>query len=320
MVAEFKEDMLGRELSLASAWRKVIDPEWRVRISQTDFCDAMRKVGYRGPYRALWREIDVDRSGTVSFTEFDWESASTLGGFYQKIMMRYGDVEFAATKWGIHGPRRFHLKEFLEVLIPRGFVVGQHDGETLFSMLADTPAGNPHHLEKIGPAVQHLQMQWLAKIGPSLPVPALLRVSPGTLGKSASLTPSTATPGTMVMSPGTIASTPGTISSSPIPYMSTPGAKMTPGMMPSYLSDDTTKYDSELEDYASDSCGSEPEYPRFDKLYAEAKEWHASRTRMCGLPLQSPTVDANKMRTAVSWSPIQAGHVNDEEKTVRLCV
>merc|ERR1711933_358118 len=42
-VQRFKELLLKRELSLVSAWRRLLDTSWNMTISKKEFCDACRK-------------------------------------------------------------------------------------------------------------------------------------------------------------------------------------------------------------------------------------------------------------------------------------
>merc|ERR1719498_233732 len=107
----FKELLLKRCQSLASAWRTFIDKHWQGRISLYDFTQACAEFGYSKKLK-VWQELDVDKAGSVTLSELDWEGAEALGKFYAALNQVYGSCKNAAKKWNMTGPRKFHLNEF----------------------------------------------------------------------------------------------------------------------------------------------------------------------------------------------------------------
>jgi len=275
---EFKVLLLKRSPSLSGAWRTIIDRHWQGRITLYDFTQACVEIGYSKKLK-VWRELDVDHAGSVTLSELDWEGAETLGKFYALLNQLYGSCKAAAKKWNLTGPRRFHMDEFMQLLVPKG-IMNEKDAEFLFVMLAAMPCGSGWN--KAAPAVTLREIQWLSKMGPTLPRPAFDRVSPGMLGKT-NITPSTGTPGVGFGSPGTLGfASPGTLGpGSP----GTMGAG-TPGTMfatPRSTSNwDESGYPSDEETGEDEETYSESNTDNnvFMKLYTEAMEHHERKAKL----------------------------------------
>lgn len=285
---QFKVLLLNRSQSLAAAWRTIIDRRWQGRITLSDFTQACMDMGYSKPLR-VWRELDVDHAGTVTLTELDWEAAEALGKFYAVLNHLYGSCKAAAKKWNLTGPRRFHYDNFLQLLVPKG-IVSKDDAEFLFCLLSSCPCSDGWMITRAA-AVTLREIQWLSKIGPSLPRPAFERVSPGMLG-NATITPSTATPGGMTpgtmgfASPGSLGfGSPGGFLGPGSPNTLAPGSPGTTFATPrstsnwdasAYMSDESTRMGEDPE-----SCDeSNGENTVFAKLHTEAMEMHARKKKV----------------------------------------
>ena len=56
----------------ARAWRVMTGGNAGTgKLCYMEWCNACRSVGYNGDVRKVWRELDDDESGIVSFAEFD---------------------------------------------------------------------------------------------------------------------------------------------------------------------------------------------------------------------------------------------------------
>jgi len=259
----FKSMLLLREFSLAGAWRNFIDTRWRGRINLYDFSQACKTLGHGGAFgrghvgkKQVWKELDVDNAGSVTLCELDFEGAEVLGLFYATLNNRYGSIKAAAKQWKLTGPRHLHESEWQQLLIPKGIVSPEH-AEQLFTMLCACPGGIIGTNGGSQPAVTSREMQWLSKIGPSLPRPPVDRVSPGRLEVPSSPSVGANTPGGL--------STPGWSS----PGFGSPGGMLSEG--------ESTRMESENEDSGSDNSNSENNV--FMKLYAEALEHHERRKK-----------------------------------------
>lgn len=274
-LAEFKADMLKREQSLAGAWRNCLDPNWTGRVAIHEFCEACRAIGHRGNKNRLWRDLDVDGAGAITLNELAWDESELLGKFFGTLTVRYGGCRQAAKSWGMVGPKRFHLQEWMRLLTSNRLVNIKADADRLFRMLCSCPVGGGSaaflgslgpQLRDVAPAVTSREMMWLSKMGPGLPRPALQRVSPGFLGKDS---PSTATGGPSLGPSPDFSS----MNFSPTTLRGSPG--FSPKVEPS------PQVDSEF-DLRSEggSPGQENEPDIFATLYRQAMEHHKYRTEL----------------------------------------
>merc|ERR1719316_1835419 len=50
-------------------WRFALDPDQNMKLSYMQFCKTARLLGYEGPIRALWDDLDKDDGGWISLDE-----------------------------------------------------------------------------------------------------------------------------------------------------------------------------------------------------------------------------------------------------------
>eukprot|EP00928_Gymnodinium_smaydae_P078622 TRINITY_DN62735_c0_g1_i1.p1 TRINITY_DN62735_c0_g1~~TRINITY_DN62735_c0_g1_i1.p1 ORF type:complete len:1541 (+),score=406.02 TRINITY_DN62735_c0_g1_i1:121-4743(+) len=89
--------MLTRKYgTLALAWKNKLDLDCHGRLSWVTFCEAMRRVGYMGDLKAVFKELDPQELGYVTLGSFDKEVDDALNSFRQQLADRYGDL---ITAW-----------------------------------------------------------------------------------------------------------------------------------------------------------------------------------------------------------------------------
>lgn len=164
-IASLRSFLLSKEPTLASAWRRILDRGQRGKLTQRDFCNALKSVGYRASLLATWRQLDADSRGFITMADLDWNSASLLGHFHCVAVSLDGSVTQAVQH--TQGDRKLiRMPAFRKLLRSVGLV--QH-ADALFAMLTDIGVE----------AISLDSFLWLDKIGPSLPQPQHLRTDPG---------------------------------------------------------------------------------------------------------------------------------------------
>lgn len=273
----FKTEMLKREQSLSGAWRRCLDPKWHGRLTMSDFLGACRELGYRDNMHQLWRDLDINSHGYIELKELAWDECIILGEFYNFLLRQYKDCQAAAIALGMHGPKRFHLDEWITLCMKGRLCGGRRAADKLFRMLCSCPLHDGrsafqgtlgHGLADKAPAVTAKAFAWLDKIGPTCPRPARNRVSPGTLGAAS---PTATLPGSDqepamkerdLQSPG-----------------QTPSTQLEFGPACTSSGDDWGEEDFEMDDqgseYSSEICNS-----RFMRLYEHALDYHRRRDEM----------------------------------------
>jgi hypothetical protein len=66
-----------------SAWLHCFDQDHNHKIDFDEFCQGMQKLGFEGDIVKLWKDMDLDGSGVLTFDEIDVESADMWSSFHR---------------------------------------------------------------------------------------------------------------------------------------------------------------------------------------------------------------------------------------------
>mmetsp|Transcript_96365 Transcript_96365/g.220952 ORF Transcript_96365/g.220952 Transcript_96365/m.220952 type:complete len:801 (+) Transcript_96365:44-2446(+) len=112
---------------LLRPWRKYIAVNGEFEVSQAVFTKAARRTAWQGDTKALWKALDTDNGGSISFVELDFQAGQAVAQFrhwcqrYHQATMwqssrldeRYrSDMQFVFAALDLEGMRRLTTKEF----------------------------------------------------------------------------------------------------------------------------------------------------------------------------------------------------------------
>lgn len=172
VVTGFYKTFLRLEPNLTRVWRNLLDKQCKGFLTCQDFSEVCRSLGFREGVREVWSRFDADSLGKITFCEFHWQSAETLGVFYTAIVEKFGDVHRAAVRFGMAGGRRLPLKQFIRIAREEG-LAAENEAEMYFEMLCSSASATP--------MFSLTDISWLGQLGPSLPKPVESRAQPGFL-------------------------------------------------------------------------------------------------------------------------------------------
>lgn len=134
---EFKDLCVRKFGSITAAWRMCLDQDANGKLTFNEFCQALRRLGYAGDFKALWKHYDVDKNGHISLQEIDREGHEQIESFLQLLSAKYGDLD-AAWKFGFHKDPHdsIDMQELEEACIALGYA---HDVGQLFKNLQPMP-------------------------------------------------------------------------------------------------------------------------------------------------------------------------------------
>eukprot|EP00928_Gymnodinium_smaydae_P042025 TRINITY_DN2836_c1_g2_i2.p1 TRINITY_DN2836_c1_g2~~TRINITY_DN2836_c1_g2_i2.p1 ORF type:complete len:1297 (+),score=271.84 TRINITY_DN2836_c1_g2_i2:114-4004(+) len=95
---EFLERCKRKHGSIIGAWRGCLDSDQNGKLTFNEFCNACRRLGYQGSFKALWAQLDKDKKGWVALKDLDPESEEVVGTFLMMLAGRYGTLEIAWRK------------------------------------------------------------------------------------------------------------------------------------------------------------------------------------------------------------------------------
>jgi hypothetical protein len=180
LVEAFKVVLLRKEKGFVRAWRNVLDLTGRGRITFAELCDACRRLGFRGPIRDLWRQLDATDAGGITLGDLDYDSAETLGRFHCALVARHGSLRTATKAFGLNGARRLQQTEFCNLLRSHGVMRKQEAGALFRTLCLCPPASS---LDRDA-GISVRDFEWLHNVSKHLPQVMPERVHPGSAPES----------------------------------------------------------------------------------------------------------------------------------------
>jgi len=178
--------LLERHGSTTAAWKHCLDSNGDGKISFVEFCQGLREVGYRGPVRQLWAELDNDKNGYITLAEFDPAAHKQLSEYAALVLARFaGYPEAWSQLFNREGLGRVNAEVFANCCKELGYIDPAEVGCTpeeqreaskmLYDLLLDKPLENdhwltaddiePYHLKRRGKASEQDLKDRLARKG-----------------------------------------------------------------------------------------------------------------------------------------------------------
>jgi len=89
-LTSLKKLLVRKYGTLWAAWRHGLASDGVSTLSFQSWCSAMRAIGFEGNALAVWKQLDEDSSGLVSFDEIDSEVAERMHNFKVLVWAKYG--------------------------------------------------------------------------------------------------------------------------------------------------------------------------------------------------------------------------------------
>lgn len=91
-VAGLRTMMLTRYGTMLAAWRQLLDPQEKGKISFSELCEAMRFIGYSGNLKAAWVELDPDLTGYFTLKELDPKVDAIIKDYKELVRQKHGNL------------------------------------------------------------------------------------------------------------------------------------------------------------------------------------------------------------------------------------
>jgi len=99
-----KQLLVRKHGTITAAWRILLTFDQSCvgtgKMSFIEFCNAMRRIGYRGSLKHLWKELDKEGRGVITLKELDPDAHEALETFRKMLIDRYGSF-MKAWKQGL---------------------------------------------------------------------------------------------------------------------------------------------------------------------------------------------------------------------------
>lgn len=87
---EFRTLLLATYGSYMKAWRRCLDVDDSNHCEWKEFTNACKKVNFLGNVPGVWRALDIDHSGSITFREIDRDSFDIIDSYRQWAEEEFG--------------------------------------------------------------------------------------------------------------------------------------------------------------------------------------------------------------------------------------
>jgi hypothetical protein len=98
----FRNVLRHRFGTVTAAWRQILDPNMKGKLSFQDFCSACRDIGFCRKMKQLWEMLDSEKRGYIELDQIDPEAAAALKKFRALNRQKHGTLLKA---WNWFDPR-----------------------------------------------------------------------------------------------------------------------------------------------------------------------------------------------------------------------
>lgn len=136
-VEEFEELCVRKFGSMIGAWRNCLDDDVNGKLTFGEFCTALRRIGYAGDFKSLYKSYDKDNKGHISLRDLCPEEDEIVNSFLKLLGETFKTIELA-WRDGFHQDPHGSIskKDLAEACSKLGY---PYDMEKLFKCLQPSP-------------------------------------------------------------------------------------------------------------------------------------------------------------------------------------
>jgi Ca2+-binding EF-hand superfamily protein len=91
-VAGLRSMLLSRYGTMYAAWRQALDIHEKGQLSFGELCEALRHIGYTGSLKAIFNELDPNKTGFISLKDLDPKQHATIVEYKELVKQKYGNL------------------------------------------------------------------------------------------------------------------------------------------------------------------------------------------------------------------------------------
>lgn len=146
-LANFLQQLKSVHKSPLLAWRQTVDPEGHLRATFQDLCRGCALLQFEGDVAELWRELDGDNSGSISFSEVAPKIGHALEQLRERVRERGDCAVELFQQFDDDNSGSLDEEEFLVGCQRQGYDLPNDDLSTLFQALDTDGSGLIHQGE-----------------------------------------------------------------------------------------------------------------------------------------------------------------------------
>ncbi|CAJ1426521.1 unnamed protein product [Effrenium voratum] len=168
-IEDFEDLCIRKHGSLIAAWRQCLDAHANGKLSFGEFCEALRRLGYAGDFKSLFKEYDKQQKGFICLADLDPEADLLVADFLALLGEHFETLDLA-WRDGFHQDPHGSItrKDLLEACTTLRY---DHDPEKLFKCLQPSPGKVLLTIWDLDPACSRRRRRGMEVIIPSAPRP-----------------------------------------------------------------------------------------------------------------------------------------------------
>eukprot|EP00440_Ansanella_granifera_P041816 gb/GFBE01045337.1/.p1 GENE.gb/GFBE01045337.1/~~gb/GFBE01045337.1/.p1 ORF type:complete len:1196 (+),score=297.39 gb/GFBE01045337.1/:1-3588(+) len=92
---EFETLCIRKYGSMIGAWRQCLDNDVNGKLTFGEFCTSLRRLGYAGDFKSLFKQYDKEKKGHISLRDLDPEAEEIVSTFLKMLGERFGTLDLA---------------------------------------------------------------------------------------------------------------------------------------------------------------------------------------------------------------------------------
>lgn len=118
---QFKTFLKRKYVTILRAWRCAIDLDGSMTVSKHELFQALKKIGWKGDTKLLWKGLEMDNNGVITLAEVDLRIAERLAKFKEFTKTKYGSAVEAFRALDRQNKGKLQEQEFIEACKKEGF-------------------------------------------------------------------------------------------------------------------------------------------------------------------------------------------------------
>jgi Ca2+-binding EF-hand superfamily protein len=141
-----KDHLIRQFGTIFASWRYGLNKHGKGKLGFTEFSETCRSLGFTGNINDLFKVLDTDGRGVITFKEIDKDWFAKLNEFQEKLHERHGTLDKAWQVMDSANVKALDFEKFAKVCTDIGYT---GDAKNIFTQLLRDPSKRVLYVEDI---------------------------------------------------------------------------------------------------------------------------------------------------------------------------